>query len=274
MFKYLKSLRDNFRLLKRARKMSQLEPVRRVATAPTTGPFRAPWREPGWTPEEERIIREFSELNYRRWRDNHYTMWISWLGYQITKTPGDLIMYQEIITRTRPDVVIECGTGYGGGTLFLATICDLVGHGKVITVDPHNHEQDWPRPKHPLITYVDGSSADPGVFARVRELAGRPASALVILDSDHSRDHVLAELRLYRELVPVGCYMVVEDSFVNGHPVMPEHGPGPWEAVDAFLAETDDFTPDRGCERFMLTVAPRGFLLRVKASDSAAQSAP
>lgn len=264
MLGYLKSLRDNFRLLKRARKMSPLEPVRRVATAPSIGPFRPPWREPDFTPDEQKVIDAFSQLTYRRWRQNHYTLWVSWLGYQITKTPGDLIVYQEIITRTRPDVIIECGTGYGGGSLFFATMCDLIGHGRVITIDPFNHEHDWPRPKHPLLTYVEGRSVDPAIFAKIRDMVGKPESALVILDGDHGRDNVLAELRLYREFVPVGCYMIAEDSFVNGHPVMPEHGPGPWEAVEAFMGETDEFKIDRGCERFMLTVAPKGFLLRVK----------
>ena len=82
----------------------------------------------------------------------------------------------------------------------------------------------------------------------------------MILDSDHSRDHVLDELRLYSRFVTPGGYLVVEDTNVNGHPVFPEHGPGPMEAVEEFLAESDEFEIDLAREKFFLTFNPRGFL--------------
>ncbi len=87
---------------------------------------------------------------------------------------------------------------------------------------------------------------------------------MVILDSDHAQPHVSAELVAYRDIVSVGCYLIVEDTNVNGHPVHPEHGPGPMEALDGFLATNDDFVVDADRERFMMTLNPRGFLKRVR----------
>ena len=85
---------------------------------------------------------------------------------------------------------------------------------------------------------------------------------MVVLDSDHTRDHVAEELRLYAPLVTSGCYLVVEDTNVNGNPVLPEFGPGPQEAVAEFLAQTDDFEVDHEREKLMLTFNPNGYLRR------------
>ena len=85
---------------------------------------------------------------------------------------------------------------------------------------------------------------------------------MVVLDSNHSRDHVLRELEVYGPLVTPGCYLVVEDTNVNGHPVLPDHGPGPMEAVEEFLATTDDFEVDRGRENRLLSFNPSGYLRR------------
>jgi cephalosporin hydroxylase len=101
------------------------------------------------------------------------------------------------------------------------------------------------------------------MVATVRDAIGAGEQAMVILDSDHSRDHVLEELRAYGPLVSEGHYMIVEDTNVNGHPILPGHGPGPMEAVDAFLAEEGDrWRIARRCERLLLTFNPRGYLRR------------
>ncbi len=137
---------------------------------------------------------------------------------------------------------------------------DLLGHGRVITVDV----VDVPgRPQHDRITYVTGSSVDPAILEQLRAAAADADSVMVVLDSDHSRDHVLAELRAYAPFVTPGSYLVVEDTNVNGHPILPSFGPGPHEAVETFLAESAPFVRDREREKFYFTFNPGGYLKRV-----------
>jgi cephalosporin hydroxylase len=184
----------------------------------------------------------------------------SWLGRQALKLPTDLWVYQEILAEIRPRTVVETGTWRGGTALFLATVLDALGEGRVISVDVEPPD-GWP--EHPRITYVTGSSTDPAIVERVREEHDPGGPVVVILDSDHSRDHVLRELRAYADLVSGGSYMIVEDTYLNGNPTAHEWGPGPGEAVDAFLAERDDFERDPSREAMMLTLNPGGYLKRV-----------
>ena len=139
-------------------------------------------------------------------------------------------------------------------------MCELVGHGTVVSIDI-DAWSDQPRPQHKRLSYITASSIDATVLADLRLIVGSSKNVLVILDSDHSLSHVLAELRLYQEFIPVGGLMIVEDTNVNGHPTYLGHGPGPWEAVDAFLKENPDFVADRGLERFLLTTNLRGLLV-------------
>lgn len=231
-------------------------------TAIHLGTYRAHRAPPQLTAKEDELVQKFSDLYYSKidgFRGLH-TIVVSWLGYEMFKCPLDLWVYQELIYEQRPPVIVETGTYKGGSALYLATVCDLIDSGEIITIDIDVSHVAI-RPQHPRITYLSGSSVDPEILQRVEQLvAGRPA--LIILDADHREEHVLAELRAYRRFVPVGGYMVVEDTNINGHPTYPEFGPGPWEAVDRFLAEDDDFEADRGCERFLLTMNPRGFLRR------------
>jgi cephalosporin hydroxylase len=184
----------------------------------------------------------------------------SWLGVNVVKCPFDLWLYQEYIVSARPDVIIETGTYMGGSAMFMASICDMIGHGRIYTID----KVRWaPQPYHPRITYLHGSSVLPNMVARVRDLIGNATKVLVVLDSDHTRDHVLEELRLYSPFVTPGSYVIVEDSNVNGHPVLPEFGPGPMEAINEFMLESNDFTIDRSREdRFLMTFNPSGWLRR------------
>jgi cephalosporin hydroxylase len=217
--------------------------------------------QPPLSPAETEVVRQFHELYYRHWIERGGdTKHLSWFGHQLVKCPLDLWIYQELLVRTRPDVVVETGTWYGGSALYIAMIQDLIGHGRVITVDV---DAKPGCPRHPRLTYIAGSSVDEATVARVRASVGSER-AMVILDSDHSAAHVYDEIIAYSPLVQAGDYLIVEDTNVNGHPVWPDFGPGPMEAVDRFLAENDEFSVDERCERFLMTINPRGYLRRRK----------
>lgn len=212
-------------------------------------------------PGEKAVVEAFHRLYYDgpqgEGRVHHRTFW---MGVPCLKCPMDLWAYQEILFEVRPDLVLETGTHRGGSALFLAHMLDLLGSGEVVTIDVLEHPG---RPEHPRIRYVRGSSADEGLVRGL--LAGRPAAQrrLVILDSDHSKAHVARELALFAPCVSPGSYLVVEDSNVNGHPVLPEFGPGPSEAVAEFLAGHPEFVADVSREKFLMTFNPGGYLKRV-----------
>ena len=204
--------------------------------------------------QERDIIDRFHDLYYRRWLAGGDTINLSWFGHATFKCPLDLWIYQELLVRSRPDVIVETGTKFGGSALFMATIMDTIGHGRVISVDI---DPTPDRPKHSRISYITGSSTDALVVAQVREEVGA-GRAMVVLDSDHRAEHVYNEIIAYNSLVPIGDYLIVEDTNVNGHPTFPEYGPGPMEAVDKFLSENNEFVVDDRCERFLMTLNPRG----------------
>lgn len=136
---------------------------------------------------------------------------------------------------------------------------DHFDHGQVVTVDI---EVKPNRPQHSRISYLTGSSIDPAIIAQVRETVG-DQRAMVVLDSNHSESHVYEELVAYSSLVQTGDYLVVEDTNVNGHPAYPSFGPGPMEAVDRFLSHNHEFVVDQRCERFLMTLNPKGYLRRI-----------
>jgi len=182
-----------------------------------------------------------------------------WLGVPILKSPLDCWVYQELIHDLRPQLIVETGTDLGGSALFLASMCDLVGEGRVMSIDVRRVASVT----HPRITFLVGDSTSADILDQVRRAAAGTERVLVILDSDHHAPHVGRELRAYREFVSPGSYLVVEDTNVNGHPVMPEHGPGPYEAVESFLREDSSFQIDKSREKFLMTYFPNGFLKRV-----------
>ena len=187
-----------------------------------------------------------------------------WFGVEVQKYPTDLMVYQEIIHEVRPSVIIETGTYAGGSALFFAHMLGLLQvDGIVVSIDNSLSE----RPEHNRIRYKFGSSIDEGVVRHVHDMTNglRPGGGhvMVVLDSNHACEHVAEELRLYSPLVTVGSYLVVEDTNLNGNPVWPEHGPGPKEALDAFLLQSKSFMSDWGREKFLLTANPGGWLRRV-----------
>jgi len=203
------------------------------------------------------VVRGFHEMYYenvsRTWRNTR------WFGTIVEKCPLDLWVYQEIVHETFPELIVETGTMEGGSALYLASILDLLGAGEVVTVDIEY--KPW-RPAHPRVTYLTGSSTSPDIVANLLQRASGKRSVMVILDSDHSESHVLDELRLLSPLVTSGNYLIVEDTNINGNPVVPWFGPGPREALDEFLLEDDRFAVDRTREKFYLTFNPGGFLRR------------
>jgi cephalosporin hydroxylase len=215
--------------------------------------------QPPLSAAHAQTVRQFHDLYYTRWfGGGGDTINLSWFGHQTLKCPLDLWIYQELLVRTRPDVVVETGTWHGGSALYLAMVLDQLRHGRVITIDVKPPENP---PLHPRITYLTGSSTEPATVAAVRAMVG-DQRAMVILDSDHKEPHVYDELRAYESLVRAGDYLIVEDTNVNGHPTFAAFGPGPMEAVTRFLAENAGFTVDRRCERFLMTLNPGGYLRR------------
>jgi len=205
----------------------------------------------------EQTVDRFHQLYYesgeQTWKHTH------WLGVRLLKCPLDLWIYQELLFELRPDVIVECGTYQGGSALFLASICDLLNHGRVCTIDVVRQPEC---PAHPRIEYLTGSSTSEAVQAMVRERIHPGERPLVILDSDHQGAHVRAELEAYAPLILPGGYLIVEDTNINGHPVVADYGPGPMEALVEFLAEHPEFESDREREKLFLTFNPRGYLRR------------
>jgi cephalosporin hydroxylase len=206
------------------------------------------------------VVDEFHRLYYETGFEGGTWTDTTWFGVPALKCPSDLWIYQELIHELAPDLIVETGTADGGSGLFLATLCEAKGNGEVVSVDIEVRPE---RPSHRRLTYVTGSSTDPAIIERLAERASGARTVLVLLDSDHSHDHVLAELRAYARLVTPGSYLVVEDTNINGHPVYEHFGPGPMEAVEDFLKDNDAFAVDRSREKFLLTFNPGGWLRRI-----------
>ncbi|MCL5436154.1 MAG: cephalosporin hydroxylase family protein [Patescibacteria group bacterium] len=186
------------------------------------------------------------------------------MGVPIWKLPLDMWVYQEMLFELKPDVIIETGTAYGGSALYLAHLCDLMKKGRVVTVDI----KDYPgRPQHPRIEYVMGSSIDEALIEKIKSGIKPGEKVLVILDSLHRKDHVLRELELYGELVSPGSYMILEDTYLNGHPVYPNFGPGPMEALLEYVPKHPEFEIDNSREKYFVTWNPKGYLKKLVTFD-------
>lgn len=184
-----------------------------------------------------------------------------WLGQEVEKNPFDLWVLQEIIYETRPDLIIEAGTWKGGSAFYMASICDQINHGQVVTIDI---EEQPRRPQHPRIRYLLGSSTSQQITDQIKSLIKPNDRVMVDLDSDHHKEHVLRELRIYSKLVTKGMYLVVEDTNTNGHPVGLPFSPGPMEALEEFFKENSDFVSDRSREKFFVTFNPKGYLRKIR----------
>lgn len=179
-----------------------------------------------------------------------YSYGFTWLGRPIIQLPEDMIRIQEAIFATRPDIVIETGVAHGGSLIYVASLLEMLGNGRVIGLDidirPHNRTAIEQHAMSKRITMIEGDSVSANVVDQVRSQIKQGDSVMLILDSDHSRDHVLKELEAYADLVTPGCYILSQDGVMQLVAGMPRTG-ADWEqnnpitAVHQFLEGRDDF---------------------------------
>ena len=217
-------------------------------------------------------VNEHAHALFREMVALRYLYNFDWLGMPIIQLPQDILAVQELIWRVRPAAIVETGVARGGSIVFSASMLQLLGGdglvvGVEIDIRPHNRAAIERHPLARRIRLIEGSSIDPTVFERVRAQIGARAPVMVFLDSNHTHDHVLAELRLYNRLVGRGSYIVVYDSVIDRLPAEQSAGrpwgPGnnPLTAVHAFLSETSRFEIDCDTEdKLVLTCCPDGFL--------------
>lgn len=206
-------------------------------------------------------------LRYHLWYYNNQ-IWnaTAWAGVKALKSPCDMWSYQEILWELKPSLILEFGSFYGGATLFFASILEQINNkSQVFSVDIDHTSLNPKVRNHPRIELMLSSSTAPQVAQRIVELRREfPGAVFAILDSNHEKHHVLGEMQLLRPLLKTGDYVVVEDSNINGHPVLPGWGPGPYEAMEEYFAlYPDDYQRDyRREHKFGFTFATAGFLIR------------
>jgi cephalosporin hydroxylase len=220
-----------------------------------------------------------SRLWLRSGWDTKYVYNFTWLGRPVIQLPEDLLRIQELIFRAKPDVIIETGVAHGGSLVFYASLCKAMDKGRVIGVDieirPHNRQAIESHTLFPFITLIDGSSVDPSVVANVKALVSPGESVLVLLDSCHTKKHVLAELEAYTPLVSVGSYIVAADGIMEQLVGAPRSQPdwswnNPRQAALEFVSHHPEFVIDEPSFLFnegsiveRVTYWPNGFLKRI-----------
>ena len=210
-----------------------------------------------------------------------YSYNFSWMGRPIIQYPQDIVAMQELIWQVQPDLIIETGIAHGGSLIFSASMLELnaacggpkdaIVLGVDIDIREHNHEAILAHPMSKRITMIQGSSVAPEIVAQVHARAVGRQRVLICLDSNHTHEHVLAELKAYAPLTSVNSYCIVFDTVIEGMPaeLFPDRpwGPGnnPKTAVWAYLKEHPEFQIDRQIDRkLMISVAPDGYLKRVR----------
>ncbi|STZ43858.1 methyltransferase [Mycolicibacterium gilvum] len=204
---------------------------------------------------------------YHKWYYNT-NVWkqTTWMGVDCWKSVSDMWNYQEILFDLKPSLFIEFGTAHGGSAMFFADTMRRIGEPfNLLSVDVTHQLLNPIAQRDPDVQFVKSRSTVPAVAEHIRRLQNEiPGKTFAILDSDHSMEHVLAEMKLLRPLLKKGDYLIVEDSMLNGHPNLPGWGPGPYEAIEAYEEEfPNDYTHDVAREnKFGFTFAPYGFLIR------------
>lgn len=183
-----------------------------------------------------------------------------WLGKPIWQNTLDLWTIQETISEIRPELIIECGTNRGGSSFHYAQLMDLLGHGRIITMDIEKmHDLS-----HPRVTYLIGDSCSDELVSHVRDEVNKCTGPIfVILDSDHSKAHVARELQAYHSFVTPGSFLLVQDGVIDVQECFKHARPGPLPAIEEFMQAHPEFQIDtERCNRFLLTHHPKGWLRR------------
>jgi len=221
-------------------------------------------RKPKAPLPDAEVVKRFNQVYF----NSGVIQRTTWLGVRLGQNPCDLWTMQEIICEIQPDVIVETGTWLGGSALYYAMVQEhLHRGGKVVTIDLKDYGLDR-LAKFPAyrknVVFILGDSVAPETLDRVRAEIGPKAKVMVTLDSLHTKEHVLKELRLYSRFVSPGSYLVVQDTNIHGHPVHPNFPEGPMEALMEFLKGRDDFVIDSSREKLLLTFYPNGYLKRIK----------
>lgn len=187
---------------------------------------------------------------------------VSWMGVRILKNPMDLWIYQEILYKIKPDIIVEIGSANGGSTMYLAHLCDIMNKGKIISIDMN---RDNYIAAHERIINFTGDSLLPDIIKEVEKICLNK-TVLVIHDADHSEQSVYDNLLKYSHLVSLGSYFIVEDGLLDLFSSMEGIGgySGPLNATIKFLKEEKNFIIDEDCERYLITYNPKGFLKRIR----------
>jgi cephalosporin hydroxylase len=227
--------------------------------------------------EDRELFAKSADLVADAEKHQYSYLW-SWLGVPIIQMPPDVLAMQEVIWQTKPDVIVETGVARGGSVIFSASLLSLIGKGKVIGVDvdirAHNRDTIEKHPQASRITLIQGSSIASETVDRVKAEIPAGATVMVVLDSDHSRDHVLAELRAYAPLVSVRHYLICADTVLGF--LTPEQTPRnrskvwypgdePLSALRTFLAEDDRFEADTEINgKLIVASSPGGYVRRMR----------
>jgi cephalosporin hydroxylase len=225
--------------------------------------------------EKDGEYQELSQQWVKKAFDKKYMYNFSWMGRPIIQTPIDMLAMQEIIWEVKPDLILETGIAHGGSLIYHASLLELMGHGEVVGIDidirQHNRQAIEEHPMFKRITLLEGSSLSDVIAQQVYDLCKNKKKILVVLDSNHTHEHVIKELQLYAHLTTVNSYCVVFDTIVEDLPKdyfenRPwNKGDNPKTAVWEFLKSHDEFEIDKQMQnKLLITVAPDGFLKRVK----------
>lgn len=205
-----------------------------------------------------------------------YSYNFSWMGRPIIQYPQDMIAMQEIIWEVKPDLIIETGIAHGGSLVYYASLLELIGNGEVLGIDidirEHNRKEIENHPMFKRINMIQGSSISNETIEQVKKYTAEKQKIIVVLDSNHTHDHVLKELKLYSPFVSSGSYIVVFDTIVEDLPEGYFSQSRPWgignnpkTAVHEFLKDSNSFVIDEMIDnKLLISVAPGGYLKRIK----------